>query len=113
MSQGYHENSDEKQGLLHERNFLAHREAKPSQRLNGKAHYQLVSVFRPAKAGTRSEVGPHRSEYRCSYQRPDQPQPGSPATSGRSGQSALMRSKVDQCRVVIVVVETTHLKARQ
>ena len=44
--------------------------------LSEMAHYQFASVFKPASAGTRSEVYPHWSEYLRSYQGPGCSLPG-------------------------------------
>ena len=44
--------------------------------LSEQAHYQLASVFRPAYAGTRSEVYPRWSAYLRNYQGPGCSLPG-------------------------------------
>ena len=56
---------------------LSTRGAQPGGRwVCGLAHSPAPSVFKPATAGTRSEVYPPSSRYLCSYQRPDWSLPG-------------------------------------
>src|SRR5919204_1953957 len=55
---------------------LSTRGAQPGGRwVCGLAYSPAPSVFKPASAGTRSEVYPHSSAYLCSYQGPDWSRP--------------------------------------
>src|SRR5438876_8303548 len=69
------------------------------------AHYQPAPVFRPAYAGTRSEVYPRWSEYLRSYQGPGCSLPGD--GTHRAGRPAWTVSENSQRRVAVVVVGVT------
>ena len=53
--------------------------------LSEMAHYQPAPVFKPAYAGTRSEVYPRWSEYLRSYQGPGYSLPGYTRMTGLDG----------------------------